>query len=103
MLALLVVRLCLAFVIKTGANQVLGHMDRYQGHIDGVGLSLWRGAYQFQGVRIETRGGEVPLPLFAARSVDVAGQWGRFVARTVAGPGDLGRAFGEFCQWPQPG
>jgi hypothetical protein len=75
LLALLLIRLTLAFVIKTSANQVLQHLDRYRGHIDDVGLSLWRGAYQFRGVQVESIDGKVPLPLFAARGVDIAVQW----------------------------
>jgi hypothetical protein len=88
LLALVLLRLCLAFVIKTGANQVLQHMDRYSGHIDDVTVTLWRGAYQFHGVNIATRDGKVPVPLFTAESLAVSLQWmallrGKLVAKVV--------------------
>ena len=74
-LFVLALRLSLSLIIKTGANQVLDHMTRYRGHIDHVGLSFWRGAYQFQGVKIVTIDGKVPLPLFEAKNVDIALEW----------------------------
>ena len=51
-------------------------------------FDIWRGAYKFQGVKIETRDGKVPLPLFAAHSVDISLRWvdllrGRILASVV--------------------
>ena len=110
---LFVLRLSLSWVIKAGANQVLEHMNRYRGHIDHVGLSFWRGAYQFRGVKIVTTDGKVPLPLFEARNVDIALQWGpllrgQLVADVVldgpalnfvSGPEDAQSQFGLEQDW----
>ena len=41
LLILLGLRLSLASLIRTSANQVLDRMDHYRGHIDSVGLSFW--------------------------------------------------------------
>lgn len=113
LLVILILRLSLAFMIKTGANQVLARMDHYRGHIDGVGLSFLRGAYQFRGVSIETLDGKVPLPLFEARTVDVAIKWSsmlrgeplasvvldRPVLNLVMGPTDEKSQYGTEEDW----
>ena len=112
-LFLLLLRLSLSVIIKTGANQVLDHMTRYRGHINHVGLSFWRGAYQFQGVKISTIDGKVPLPLFEAENVDIALEWrqlfrGQTVASVVlerpalnfvSGPGASESQFGLEQDW----
>lgn len=87
-LVLLVLRLCLALIIKTTCNHILENLNGYRGHIEKVHVALWRGAYQFRGVRIERTGGKVPLPLFAAPRVDIGLGWralfrGHIVATVV--------------------
>lgn len=87
-IALLVVaRLIAPYVIKRVVNEKLAAMPEYYGHIEGVGLSLWRGAYQFEGLLIVKRdAGREAEPLLAIPVTDIMVDWkalfdGKVVAR----------------------
>src|ERR1700722_11088031 len=91
---LLVLRLCLAGIIRYEINRQLARMSGYTGHIDGIGLSLWRGAYQIEDLTIEKTGGSAPVPFFKAPILDIGLQWsalfqGRIVASVVVLEGRL--------------
>jgi hypothetical protein len=91
---LIVLRLCLALIIRDLINRQLAQMSGYSGRIDGIGLSLWRGAYKIEGMDIEKAGGKAPVPFFKAPLMDIGLQWaallhGRFVASVVVDAGQL--------------
>ena len=112
---LLVMRLCLAFVVKGMVNHQLARLSGYDGHIEGIGLSLWRGAYQIEGLEIRKKEGQVEQPFFYAPWLDFALQWkALFHARLVAsvtiqegrlnfvnGPGQAQRQSGQGENWSQ--
>ncbi|HTB23580.1 MAG TPA: DUF748 domain-containing protein [bacterium] len=85
-------RIFLAMSIAAGVNRELRTMSSYDGHIDGVGLSLWRGAYRIEGLTITKKDGAVKTPFFRAEAIEVGPQWqsilkGRFLARVVVEDG----------------
>ena len=91
---LLLLRLCLAAIVKLEINDRLGRMSLYSGRIGGVGLSLWRGAYQLEDIKIVKRGSVAPVPFFTAPLIDVGLQWmalfhGRIVASIAIHEGQL--------------
>lgn len=91
---LVVLRLCLALIIRDEINRRLARMSGYSGRIDGIGLSLWRGAYKIEGMDIVKTGGDAPVPFFKAPLLDIGLQWaallhGRLVASVVIGEGQL--------------
>ncbi|ODS73444.1 MAG: hypothetical protein ABS46_20140 [Cytophagaceae bacterium SCN 52-12] len=44
-LALVIIRLFLPYIVRSVANKKLASLDGYHGHVGDVRLSLWRGAY----------------------------------------------------------
>ncbi|HEY1075281.1 MAG TPA: DUF748 domain-containing protein [Fontimonas sp.] len=84
-LALVGVRIALPYWIADELNQRLDTMGDYHGHLESVDLSIYRGAYQIYDLRIEKRGGKVPVPLLVAPAIDLSVSWreifnGAFVA-----------------------
>ena len=73
---LLGLRLCLGWFIKIALNHRLSRLTDYSGHIDGVGLSLWRGAYQIEEMTFLKKSGRLTTPFFYAPWTDIGVQWG---------------------------
>ncbi|ANB19530.1 DUF748 domain-containing protein [Dokdonella koreensis] len=72
-LVLVAARLALPPVLKSVVNSRLATMGTYHGHVADLDLSLWRGAYRLQGLRIAKDG--VPVPLLDAPDVDILVSW----------------------------
>jgi hypothetical protein len=81
-------RIAAPYVILRVVNDKLADLDGYTGSIDDVDLSLWRGAYQVEGIRIDKSNGKVPVPFLAIERLDLGVEWralfdGSIVARVV--------------------
>jgi hypothetical protein len=101
--------------VQRQVNRVLDRNQSYQGQVGDVDLSLWRGAYSIDDVAILKRGGKVPVPFFAAESVDFSVEWralfeGAWVGEVVfvrpqlnfvAGPSPARRQDGRGADWRQ--
>jgi Domain of Unknown Function (DUF748) len=86
---LLVLRLSASFVVKYEINKRLAHIPDYSGHVDGISLHLWRGAYSMTGVVIRKSNGKVSEPFFSAERINFSVAWselfkGRFVSSIYA-------------------
>jgi hypothetical protein len=86
---LLVLRLSASFVTKYEINKRLAHIPDYSGHVDGISLHLWRGAYSMTGVVITKSNGKVSEPFFSAERINFSVAWGelfkgRFVSSIYA-------------------
>ena len=72
---LVVARALLPYAIERYVNRVLARNPSYIGHVGDIDVALIRGAYTIQDVRVDKRNGKVPVPFFAAESVDLSIQW----------------------------
>jgi hypothetical protein len=72
-------------VILYYVNQTLNRSPLYQGKIGDIDLHLWRGAYTIKNVRILKTTGDVPVPLFACRAVDLTVEWQAILHRKIVG------------------
>jgi len=72
---LVLVRLALPYMVKNYLNRHMDRMGDYHGHVDDVGIHLWRGAYSAERLSVVKVSGKVPVPLFAARHTDIALSW----------------------------
>jgi hypothetical protein len=93
-LVLLAVRLVLPHTMKTLINQRLEKIPEYAGHVEDIDLSIWRGAYQLEGVEILKTNGQTREPFFKARRIDFSLAWrdlfrGRFVGDFVLEDAEL--------------
>jgi hypothetical protein len=86
---LLVLRLSASFVVKYEINKRLAHIPDYSGHVDGISLHLWRGAYSMTGLAIRKSNGRVSEPFVSAERINFSVAWGelfrgRFVSSIYA-------------------
>lgn len=70
--------ICLLLINRT-LEKKLGH---YVGHIDDFDLSLYRGAYQLQGLEVKKRDSTLP-PLLKAEEIDLALAWRALFRREI--------------------
>jgi hypothetical protein len=79
LLALLVVliglRMALPTIVRNVLNQRMDRMGDYHGHVTDVDLSLWRGAYSLNGLKIVKVSGKVPVPLLQTPHMDIHLSW----------------------------
>ena len=87
--ALVLGRLALPWILKSVINDRLANMDGYTGRVLDVDVSLLRGAYVLDDLRIERVDEDVSVPFVEADRIDVSLEWlalfhGRVVAEIVA-------------------
>lgn len=75
LLLLVGVRAALPIVLERFVNKQLDELKGYSGSVADIDLSLWRGAYQIEGLRIMKTGGKVPIPFVSAREIDLSVEW----------------------------
>jgi hypothetical protein len=78
-------RLILPYSVRWYVNRVIDQSPLYDGKIDDVDIHLYRGAYSIRGVRIIKTAGNVPVPLFSAKKVDLAIEWSALWAGKMVG------------------
>ena len=64
-------RVALPAMIRSKVNQSLGNA----GHVQGVGVSLWRGAYQLEGLIFPSKEKNEDAPIFYCREIDIGMEW----------------------------
>jgi len=80
---LLGVRIALPHVVKHLVNERLGKIPGYIGHVDEVGIHLWRGAYSLHGVHISRQKGQIQEPFFRAIQIDISLAWRELWRRKI--------------------
>jgi hypothetical protein len=80
-------RLYLPTLVLHKVNAALAGLENYQGHVDGVDISLLSGAYAIQGLKIEKRGD--PVPLLSAKGIGFTVEWRALLHRRVLASVDV--------------
>jgi hypothetical protein len=80
---LLAIRVALPFVAKRMMNDRLERIPGYTGHVDKVGIHLWRGAYSLHDFGILRQNGGVQEPFFHAKDIDISLAWHELWHRRV--------------------
>ncbi|HEY8540579.1 MAG TPA: DUF748 domain-containing protein [Steroidobacteraceae bacterium] len=73
--ALLAIRAALPYAVREYVNRTLQGFEAYDGSIEDVDLSLLRGAYRIEGIRLVKRGVESETPFFDCEQVDLSIEW----------------------------
>jgi hypothetical protein len=84
-LAIIIARPFLPRVVLWYVNRTLNQSPLYQGKIGDIDLHLWRGAYSIRDVRILKTTGDLPVPLFSCKEVDLTVEWRAILHRKVVG------------------
>ncbi len=79
------IRLAMPSAIKYYVNRQLNKGPEYGGGIGDVDVHLYRGAYQIHNIKINKKTGEVPVPLFAARTMDLSMEWRELFHGAIVG------------------
>jgi hypothetical protein len=74
-LLLVVIRLLLPGAVRIYVNRQLNRSHDYRGQIGGVTIHLWRGAYQVHDIHLFKNGGDIPVPFFSVRVLDLSLEW----------------------------
>jgi hypothetical protein len=82
-IVLIGVRLALPFALKSYVNHQLNKSHDYSGRIGNVTVHLWRGAYQIHDLSIFKRSGNIPVPFFSAKVMDLSLQWSELLHGSV--------------------
>ena len=80
---LIAARIALPFVVKHQVNQRLAAIPGYWGHVEGVGISLLRGAYSLHDVGIFKVNGAAREPFVAAEHIDFSVAWRELMHRKI--------------------
>jgi hypothetical protein len=89
--ALVGLRAALPYIVKDYVNERLQALESYDGSVADIDMSLWRGAYRIDGIRIVKEGSEQPTPFFSADFVDFSVEWPSLLKGSLVAEGVFGR------------
>jgi hypothetical protein len=87
-------------IVLRYVNKELDGLEGYSGHVEDIDISLLRGAYQIQGVRIVKTDGRVPVPFFRADEIDISVEWGALFDGDIVAEIDVHRPVLNFVKGP---
>jgi len=89
--ALVVIRLILPFVVLHYGNKTLANMDGYRGHMEDVDLAIYRGAYKINNIYVHKVDSVTnkEIPFFEAGMIDLSVEWKALFHGKVAGELEL--------------
>jgi hypothetical protein len=83
-LILVGIRILIPYAVKHTLNWYLDNeMESYKGHIADFDLSLYRGAYQIEGLRLWKKGTNPEVPLVYAGELDVSLAWRALLRKEI--------------------
>lgn len=82
---LVMLRIALPYILLRYVNKQLTLIEGYTGHVRDIDVALYRGAYGIKDIKLNKTGGKIPVPFFAAKTIDISVEWkalfhGRIVA-----------------------
>jgi len=85
--ALVLIRLALPYVVLHYANRTLETMDGYYGQVEDIDLSIYRGAYQINDIYINKVDSvsQKQTPFFASRQIDLSVEWNALFNGRIVG------------------
>jgi hypothetical protein len=78
-------RLALPSFLRWYVNRTIDQNPLYDGKITDIEVHLWRGAYTITEIRLLKTTGNVPVPLFSAKKLELAIQWDALLHRRLVG------------------
>jgi hypothetical protein len=78
-------RLALPTIVRDYVNRKLDQIPDYDGRVGGIDIHLIRGAYTIKAVDIMKTSGDVKVPFFSARKVDLSVAWRELFHRALVG------------------
>ncbi len=97
---LIIARLLLPSYVLRYVNAALNKDPYYRGQVEDIELSLWRGAYQIKGLRIQKTEGGIRAPFFETPLVDLSVQWREIFRGRLVGEVEVEAAKLNFVNGP---
>ena len=85
LVVLLIGRAILPIAVKWYVNRTISRSPVFIGKIGDVDIHLWRGAYTINNISLSKTTGNVPVPLFAAKELDLSIQWSALIKGRLVG------------------
>ncbi|MCF0071181.1 DUF748 domain-containing protein [Dyadobacter sp. CY261] len=87
LIAIVVIRLVLPYVILHFANRSLANMNGYYGHIKDIDLAIIRGAYKIDSIYIDKKDtvSSKRTPFFASKTIDLSVEWKALLKGSIVG------------------
>ena len=97
---LVIARLLLPYFVLRYVNKTLADMGAYTGHVEDIDISLIRGAYQIDDLRIRKVNGKIKKPFLFMPKTDLSVEWkslfkGKLVSEVEAYEPEINFAFSE--------
>jgi hypothetical protein len=100
LVVLVAARLALPSVIRAQVNHRLERIPGYTGHVDDIGIHLYRGAYSLHGFGIYRRSGQLKEPFFLAKDIDFSVAWGELFHGKIVSEIEIDRGQLVFVKGP---
>lgn len=68
-------RLALPYILLKYVNRQIDRMEGYEGYVKDIDVSLIRGAYALKNIRLDKDSYRIPVPFFAADTIDLSIEW----------------------------
>jgi len=101
-LIVLIARPFMPWAVRWYVNRTLDQSILYRGKIGELNLHLWRGAYTIHDVRISKTTGNIPVPLFSTKELDLSVQWNALLHGRVVGQVKMLQPEVNFVDDPDP-
>ncbi len=85
LILLIVGRAMLPWALRSYVNRTLDQNPLYDGKIGDIDVHLWRGAYSIEDIRLVKTTGNVPVPLFSSKRLDLAIEWRALLSGKIVG------------------
>ncbi len=87
LIAIVVIRLALPYIVLHFANKSLATMNGYYGHINDIDLAIIRGAYKIDSIYINKEDSvtQKQTPFFASKEVDLSVEWKSLFKGSIVG------------------
>ncbi len=82
---LIAARIALPYILLKLVNKELTRIHGYRGHVNGLDVSLFRGAYTLKTIYLDKTSGKVPVHFFSAQTMDLSLEWKALFHRRIVG------------------
>jgi hypothetical protein len=97
---LIAFRIALPYILLHYVNKQLASIEGYKGHVDDIDVSLYRGAYTIEGIRLDRISGKVPVPFIKAEEMDMSIEWRALLHGSVVAEIEVQKPVFNFVNGP---
>ncbi|WP_224997758.1 DUF748 domain-containing protein [Cesiribacter sp. SM1] len=86
---LIIIRIALPFIVERYVNKTLNDLPGYNGHVEDIDLSLYRGAYKIEGLLLEEEESKSKTPFLQIHEIDLSVEWRSLLKGRLVGDVNL--------------